>query len=123
MVSIQPIETPHLNEASPEQNSCREGIKCANGDDGSLVITIERVEHSQSDGHAQRCDKREAAGHEQLLQETDSAEVRDAHAEGKPFEHLMEDYYHDKDSVEGVAGYYEGHTNDWDSCQQGLYQR
>lgn len=81
-----------------------------------FAILIERVEHADADGHADRGDEREYERQEQPGRGCCAGfgQHGDARAEGEAFEHLVEDDDDEEGFEDGVAGDDEG---DADYCE------
>lgn len=141
-MAMQPVFSPHLDDANPHKDTCGQSIQSSDGDDGVTVIAIEIRENTNTDGHTDRSDESERSGEQELPGEREGrglqwavrcqrrllafggtlvrfgrvalSQLGDAGAQGDAFEHLVEEDDDEEGQEEGVSGNDQRNTNNWE---------
>jgi len=122
---MHPVPCQHLHDTHPRQYTRRQRIKRSNRNDCTWVVTVELVEHADTDSHADGRDERKDAGHDEFLERGCSCfgELGDAGSEGDALEHLVEEDDDEEGEEERVAGDDEGDADDYNTNQYGDMRR
>lgn len=111
---MHPVSRQHFHDTDPGKDTSRQRIKGTNGDNRRGIVSLERIQHTNTNGHTDGSDERKGDAHYALLQVRCSSfgKLGDASTQRDALEHLVEEDNNEERNEERVTCDHESDTDD-----------